>query len=427
MEQIKMPTGETIFKERLANGLMVFILPRPKFVRTYAVLSTHYGSLDSRFRAFDNEVVDVPPGIAHFLEHKLFEEEDGNVFERFGAFGASVNAFTSYSQTSYLFSTTEKWQECLTTLIDFVNKPHLTAENVEKEKGIIEQELRMYEDHPGQRIHTSLLENLYHKNPVRLDIGGTVESVHQITVEDLLVCYNTFYQPSNMALAVVGNVDPNETLKLIQANYPPWTKKQTEVERLFPEEPREIVQPWIEEEVSISRPRYLLGFKHEPVWQGEELILQQIKMSLGLKLIAGRSSHVYEKLYEADLVSDSFGASFSGHSQYAHSVIGTETSDPNALHEELIRIINEFKQGGVEANDVERIKKQLYGQYVSSLDSFEYTANRLISHHFNATSWHNYLELLQSVTAEQVQEALSTQLDWDRSSVSILRPVRANE
>lgn len=427
MEQIKLPTGERIWQERLANGLMVMILPRPGFLRTYGILSTHYGSLDSRFKTPSKGIVDVPPGIAHFLEHKLFEEEEGNVFDRFAKWGASVNAFTSYSQTSYLFSTTENWQDCLTTLIEFVNSPHLTAENVEKEKGIIEQELRMYEDHPNHRIHTLLLESLYQENPVRLDIGGTVDSVYRITVEDLMTCYDTFYQPSNMALSVVGNVDPQETLDLIKRSYPSWPREQTAIERIFPKEPREIVQSRVEEKLSISRPRYLLGFKHDPMWQGEELIRQQIAMSIALKLIAGRSSNVYERLYEADLVSDSFGASFSAHPQYAHSVIGSETSDPDALHEELTKIINELKQGGVDVNDVERLKRQIYGQYLASLDSFEYTANRLISHYFNDTSWHTYLESLQAVTANEVQQAISQHLDWDRSSVSILLPVEPHD
>lgn len=426
MEQIKIPTGEIVFRERLANGLMVIVLPKPDFLRTYGVLSTRYGSLDSKFKLAGQEVIEVPPGIAHFLEHKLFEEEEGSVFERFAAWGASVNAFTSYSQTSYLFSTTDNWEQCLTTLIEFVNSPHLTEENVEKEKGIIEQELMMYEDHPNHRIHTQLLESLYHENPVRLDIGGTVESVRQITVEDLLDCYHTFYQPSNMALAVVGDVDPKYTIELVKSYYPEWPKKQTEIERLFPEEPREVVQDWVEGELNISRPRYLLGFKHQPRWEGEELVRQQIIMSIALKLIAGRSSSFYEDLYERDLVSDSFGASFSAHPHYAHSVIGSETSDPQALHGELTKIIDRLKQGEVQAEDVERIKRQLHGQYLSSLDSFEYTANRMVSHYFNGTSWHTYLDLLHSVTASDVQRAITEELDWDYSSVSILRPVEDN-
>lgn len=427
MEQIKLSRGETVFQRRLENGLMVFVLPKPGFLRTYAALSTHYGSLDSSFEVPGEGVVETPSGIAHFLEHKLFEEEEGSVFERFAAWGASVNAFTSYSQTSYLFSTIENWQESLVELVKFVNRPHLTEENVEKEKGIIVQELQMYADQPSHRILTTLLENLYHQHPVRLDIGGTVDSVQRTTVEDLLRCYRTFYQPGNMALVVVGDVDPQETWDLVQANYPVWDHREHSIKRLLPQEPRGIVQPWAENVLAISRPRYYLGFKHEPRWQGEELVRQQITMSLGLRLIAGRSSPAFGQLYDAGLVDDSFGASFSGHSSYAHSILGGETDEPEALHARLREIIDELKAGGVQEEDVERLKKQFQGQYLASLDSFEFTANRLVAHYFSGSSYHRYLDLLDQVGVEDVQEALASELDWEHSSVSILRPVNSDD
>lgn len=431
METIKTPTGDTIYSKTLSNGLTCFVLPKPKFLRTYGVLSTRYGSLDSRFRLKGSGQADapigVPAGIAHFLEHKLFEEEEGNVFGRFAEWGASVNAFTSYNQTSYLFTTTENWKGCLTLLMEFVNRPFLTKENVEKEKGIIVQELQMYADHPDHRIHTLLLENLYHEHPVRLDIGGTVESVQSITVEDLFRCYNTFYQPNNLALAVVGDVDPKETLQIIEANYPAWTKEQGAIERLYPEEPRGVKSDWVEEQLHISQPRYLLGFKHEPLWQREDLLRQQVIMSIALRLIAGRSSISYGNLYEADLINDSFGASFNGDPQYAYSVIGSETRDPDALHAQLRTIIDGLKAGGVSASDVERLKRQLHGAHLASYDSFEYTANRLISYYFREMPLHKYLDLLQSVTTEEVQEALVRQLDWDHATISIIRPVINND
>lgn len=423
MEQIKMSTGETLYKKGLPNGLTAFVLPKAKFLRTYGVLSTHYGSLDSKFQVQNEGVREVPPGIAHFLEHKLFEEEEGNVFGRFAAWGASVNAFTSYNQTSYLFSTIDSWQDCLVQLIDFVNNPYLTAENVDKEKGIIEQELQMYADDPDHRLHSTLLESLYHKHPVRLDIGGTVESVRAITVEDLLRCYYTFYQPSNMALAVVGDVDPKETIELIERSYPKWQHQVGPIERFYPEEPKGIVEPWTEQKLQISRPRYLLGFKHEPRWHGEQLLRQQLTMSLALKLVAGRSSHIYAKLYDADLVSDSFGAGFSSDPNYAYTILGSETDNPEKLHEELVKVLNELKAGGVKSDDVERLKRQMYGSHIASFNSFEYTANRILAHHFNGTDYHRFIEILQSVTAQDVQTTLVQELAWERSSVALLRPV----
>ena len=423
MEKIKLPTGELLHHKELPNGLACFVLPKPQFLRTYGVLSTRYGSLDSKFEVPGVGVVDVPPGIAHFLEHKLFEEEEGNVFGRFAAWGASVNAFTSHTQTSYLFSTTENWKECLVQLLEFVNSPYLTKENVDKEKGIIAQELQMYADHPNHRGYSQLLENMYHEHPLRLDIGGTVESVQAITVEELLRCYDTFYQPSNMALAVVGDVDPKETLDLIQDKYPLWEKGAYNIERLYPREPKGVVNPWVEERLNISQPRYLLGFKQEPRWQGKDLLRQQIIMSIGMRLIAGRSSTPYGELYEANLVTDSFGASSTMDPEYAYTVIGSETPNPEALHGELMKIIDGLKAKSVPSSDVERLKRQLYGAHLSSFDSFEYTANRMISHYFNETPYNEYLELLQSVTAKEVQETLADELDWDCSTVSVLRPV----
>lgn len=426
MEQIKVPGGETVFQKPLENDLMVVVLPRKQFLRTYAVLSVNYGSLDYKFRVPGGEVVEVPPGIAHFLEHKLFEEEEGSVFDRFAAWGGSVNAFTSYNQTSYLFSTIDNWRESLTYLVEFVNRPHLTEENVEKEKGIIEQELQMYADHPDHRIHSALLQNLYHEHPVRLDIGGTVESVRQITVDELFRCYHTFYQPSNMVLVVVGDVDPKETYELVQKSYPQLPGEGGPVERLDPQEPQSVVRPWSEEELPISRPRYMLGFKHDPIWKGEELVRMQIAMSLGFKLISGRSSKAYAELYEERLIDDSFYASFGAHSRYAMSVFSSETDNPEALHAKLTDIINGLKGGRVEAGEVERLKKQYVGLYLGSFDSFEYTANRLVSQYFDGTPYYRYLELLEQVTAENVQSALEDLLDWERSSVAILRPVHSH-
>lgn len=427
METTKIPTNETLYRKDLSNGLTCFILPKPGFLRTYGVLSTNYGSIDSRFQVPGAKIADVPAGIAHFLEHKLFEEEEGNVFGRFAQWGASVNAFTSYTQTSYLFSTTENWQDCLTLLMEFVNNPYLTTENVEKEKGIIVQELQMYADHPSHRNYTLLLENMYHEHPLRLDIGGTVESVTSITAEDLLRCYRTFYQPGNMALAIVGDVDPLNTLEMIEEYYPPWENGEAAIERFYPEEPSHVRNPWIEAELEISQPRYLLGFKHEPVWQGDDLLRQQIIMSIGMRLIAGRSSTSYGDLYGSDLINDSFGASFNVDPRYSYSVIGSETRDPEALHASLTTIIDGLKKDRVSSSDVERLKRHLYGAHLASYESFEYTANRLISHHFRGIPYHNYVDLLAGITASDVQQALAELLDWNRSTISILRPVELRE
>lgn len=427
MDQIRLPGGETLYQERIENGLLVMVVPKRHFLRTYGVLSVNYGSLDSKFKISGEGIVEVPPGIAHFLEHKLFEEEEGSVFDRYAAWGGSVNAYTSYSQTSYLFSTIDHWQESLAYLVEFVHTPHLTTENVEKEKGIIEQELQMYADHPDHRILQTLLQNLYHEHPVRLDIGGTVDSVRSITVEELQRCYDTFYQPANMALVVVGDLDPEKTIDLVRASYRRRTWGSFNVERLDPPEPAAVVNSWVEDRLPISRPRYMLGFKHDPRWRGEELLRVQIAMSLGLKLIVGRSSQAFLRLYEQGLVDDSFSGGFRGHPRFGYTLFSSETDNPEALHSELASLIDGLKGGGVEAGEVARLKKQLFGLFLSSLDSFEYTASRLTAQCFEGTPYDCYLEVLDQVTAQDVQESLSTLLNWERSCVSILRPVIGND
>jgi predicted Zn-dependent peptidase len=226
-----------------------------------------------------------------------------------------------------------------------------------------------------------------------------------------------------MALAVVGDLDPAATLALIEEHYPAWERGEAAIKRFYPEEPLIVRNSRVEETLPISQPRYLLGFKHDPIWQGEDLLRQQIIMSIAMRLIAGRSSTSYAQLYEADLITDSFGASFNADLKYAYSVIGSETPDPEALHAKLTTIIADLQAEKVSASDVERLKRQLYGAHLASFESFEYTANRLVSHYFRGTPYHNYLDLLASVSAADVQRALAEQLDWNRSTLSILRPV----
>ncbi len=209
---------EQVITETLPNGLKVMLVPKPNYTKTYAVFTTRYGSIDNHFQAEGGPEHHVTDGIAHFLEHKLFEEEWGDIFHTFAAQGASANAFTSHTRTAYLFSATDRIEENLTTLLDFVQRPHLTPENVEKEKGIIEQEIKMYDDMPFWRAYRHLLELLFHKSPVRIDIAGTVESITKIDRDALMTCYSTFYHPGNMLLAVVGEVDAQKLLPLIRAN-----------------------------------------------------------------------------------------------------------------------------------------------------------------------------------------------------------------
>ncbi len=416
-------TGEDLLHETLTNGLNVYVMKKPGFQKKYAVYATHYGSLDSKFEIAGEGLVAMPDGIAHFLEHKLFEEENGHVFDRFSEFGASVNAYTSYTMTSYLFSTIDYFPEALRELLRFVQTPYLTKENVQKEKGIIEQELRMYEDHPDRRIYRNLLNALYQKHPIRIDIGGTVESIAKIDVNLLMKCYHTFYQPSNMAVFVVGDVDLDQVIGNISSQMETGQAgNEQPINRIYPTEPKGIAKPWIEQTLNISQPRYYLGFKDEPLGEGNLLLKQQLAMSMIWRTLSAKSSPVYEDLYAKGLIDDSFGASFSGMPQYAFSVVGGETNDPDQLDSVLRKAIGDLKRRKLSSQDVERMKRRALGNYLGSFNSLEYIANSFLFHQFSGTSLLEFPLVLETITVDDVNDMLDRGLNLDESAVSLLVP-----
>ena len=252
---------ENLYCSKLPSGLEVFILPKMEYSKQFAIYATNFGSVDMRFSVpGENKVTEVPAGVAHFLEHKLFEEEEGNVFDRFSRLGASANAYTNFTTTAYLFSSTSNFYKCLEVLLQFVQSPHFTDENVEKEKGIISQEIRMYDDNGEWKSFFNMLQGLYHRHPVRVDIAGTVESISGIDKDVLYKCYNNFYHPDNMALIVVGNVDIDETMELVEKNAKKnLSEREEEIKRYYPEEPPHIHAERIEQVLAVSQPIFNIG------------------------------------------------------------------------------------------------------------------------------------------------------------------------
>lgn len=414
---------EEVYRAQLANGLQVYLLQKPGYQRSYATLAIRYGSLDSRFvPAGGSEPVEVPPGIAHFLEHKLFEEEGGNVFDRFAELGASANAFTSYGLTAYLFSSTSAFYENLRLLLEFVGRPYFTDELVEKEKGIIEQELKMYDDHPDRVLHRNLLQALYHENPVRIDIGGTVDSVRRITKEDLYTCYNTFYHPSNMVLFAAGDLNPDETLQVVR-DAVAGGQARGEIRRFYPEEPAGVRERRVEQAMTVSRPRYALGLKDpETGLTGEALMRREIARNMLLHMLLGRSSEAYHRLYEAGLIDDGFSAYYAASPVYAHAVIAGETDDPDRLHEEIVKTVERFRRQGFDEADFRRAKRQAQGEFLDAFNSLEFIAHSFISYHFRQSNFFRYLEIIQEMPASELEAHVEHLLDLERSSVSIVRP-----
>ncbi|WJM10474.1 pitrilysin family protein [Paenibacillus sp. PK1-4R] len=413
---------ETLYYEVMDNGLHVYILPKPGFQKTYATFATKYGSVDNHFQVEGQEEVKVPDGIAHFLEHKMFEEPTGDIFATFASHGASANAFTSFDQTVYLFSATEYVNENIQTLVNFVQNPYFTDQNVEKEKGIIGQEIDMYADNPDWRVYFGLIEAMYQKHPVHIDIAGTVESIRTITKEMLYECYNTFYHPSNMLLFVVGGVDPQEVIDMVRSNQEQKDyKPQGSIQRFFEPEPEQVGEARREAKLAVSLPKCLFGFKETDIGlTGEQLLRRDMTTQLMMDLLFGSSTRLFQKLYDEDLISDSFGHEYNSSPQYAFSAIGGDTKDPDQLLARIREEVDAIVENGFESTDFERARKKKIGGYLRMLNSPENIAHEFTRQQFRGGDFFNMLPLYESITLEDVNLRLREHIRWDQLAVSLV-------
>lgn len=413
---------ETLYHETLDNGLQVYVLPKPGFKKIYATFSTKFGSIDNHFRVEGQEEIVVPDGIAHFLEHKMFEEPQGDIFATFASQGASANAFTSFDQTVYLFSASENIHANLETLINFVQNPYFTDQNVEKEKGIIGQEIGMYRDNPDWRVYFGLIEAMYKVHPVHIDIAGTVESIGTITKETLYTCYNAFYHPSNMLLFVVGGVDAEQVFELVRKNQAAKEySTQGAIDRLFDDEPSDVNEKQREIKLPVSLPKCLFGFKETKLgFSGEELLRRDLTTKLALDLLVGSSSKLYQKLYDMDLISDSFGHEYNSNPKFAFSAIGGDTKDPQRLIEVFTEEVKRLSESGFAAEDFERTRKKKIGGYLRMLNSPESIAHEFTRYRFRGGDLFEVLPIYESLTLDDVNSRLREHIDWEQLSVSLV-------
>ncbi|MDF2671176.1 MAG: insulinase family protein [Paenibacillus sp.] len=414
---------ETLYHERLPNGLNVYILPKAGFNKTYATFSTHYGSIDNHFQVEGQGKEQVPDGIAHFLEHKMFEEPEGDIFAKFASLGASANAFTSFDRTAYLFSATGNIEENLTTLIDFVQNPYFTDQNVEKEKGIIGQEIDMYGDNPDWRVYFGLIEALYVEHPVRIDIAGTVESISHITKEMLYTCYHAFYHPSNMSLFVVGGIEPEPILELIRANQAAKSfKPQGEIHRFFDKEPGQVKQKEKRIELPVSLPKCMFGFKERMgVESGNALLHKELTTKLVLDALLSPSSSLYQQLYDDGVISDAFGHEYNCGNNYAFSVIGGDTKDPELLLELVSAELKRAIASGIDQGSFERSKRKKIGAFLRMMNSAEALANEFTKYEFKGTHLFDVLQVYESITLEDANRRLSEHVDFDRLAICVVQ------
>lgn len=415
---------EKLYYTRLPSGLDVFVMPKPDYNEKYAVFAARYGSIDTTFIYPGEEKATITPaGVAHFLEHKLFESREGNVFEDFAALGASVNAYTSYALTSYLFSTTDNFYPCLETLVDFVQKPYFTEESVAKEQGIIAQEITMYEDNPDFQVFSNLLQVLYQENPVREKIAGTVESVSNITPQILYQCHSTFYHPENMILFAIGAIDPEATVRLVESRLQDQNHKTLgAIRRVYPNEPQSVARSRVEAEMSVARPLCYIGFKDVDLKSGNELLHRQLTTSLTLQLLFGKTSALYNRLYETGLIDTTFNAYYTAEETFACAVLGGATPDPNKLEAVIAAGLREAWENGITEEEFQRQKRKSIGGFLYAFNSLEFIANNFVSTHFRGSSLFSYLDILQGLTKEDVERCLQEQLGTDRMAVSIVWP-----
>jgi len=403
---------EKLYHEKLDNGLEVYILPKKGFSKTFVTFTTKYGSIDRTFVPFgESTEMTVPDGIAHFLEHKMFEKEDGDVFQKFSGFGASANAFTSFTRTAYLFSATDYLYENTETLLNFVQEPYFTQETVEKEKGIIGQEITMYDDQPDWRLYFGTIENMYKEHPVKIDIAGTIESIDQITAEHLYTCYETFYHPSNMLMFVVGAVNPEEMMNYIRENQNKKEFKEPKpIVRSFEPEQMEVAKTENSLYMDVQKPKVYLGIKaKETTLQGEEMMIHEMAIQLSLELIFGRSSDFYVEAYEKGWIDESYVFDFTLEKGFGFAIIGSDTSMPKELIEavkkELQKVEEKWPYG---QDDLDRVRKKKIGYFLRALNSVEFIANQFTRYAFNDMNLFEAVPALEKMTVADLQQSFAS-------------------
>lgn len=411
-------TGERVVRIDHPSGLPIFVWPKEGYQSCYAVFGTRYGSVDTVFD-IDGVRTEVPAGIAHYLEHKLFENEDCDAFDKYAKTGANANAFTSFDRTAYLFSCTGDVTPSLEVLLDFVQKPYFTEATVEKERGIIGQEIRMYDDTPGWRVFFNALRTMYHTHPVRVDIAGTVESIAQITPELLYGCYNAFYNLHNMVLSVAGNVTPEQVEAVADRLLIPaadWNLSPADAN-----EPETVVAPRIEERMPVAAPLFYYGYKL-PVHGTGVLSARETAAGALLELLAGQASPLYARLMQEGLINQGFGMELFDGPGYAAYFFAGESRDPDAVAVAIREEVARLRQDGIDPADFEAVRNAQYGSLVMSLNDVETCGDSLMNGHFRGLSPFEELEAAASLTVEDVTAMLARSFDPDRTVLSIIRP-----
>lgn len=411
-KQIFQELSETLYTKQLPNGLNVYLLPKSEMSKTYGIFSTNYGSVDQTFIPLgEKNKITVPEGVAHFLEHKLFEKEDRDVFADFSKQGASPNAFTSFTQTAYLFSATSQIEKNVLTLIDFVQDPYFSEESVEKEKGIIAQEIKMYDDQPDWQSFMGTIKAMFHEHPVNIDIAGTVESISSITKDDLYTCYRTFYHPENMSLVVAGNFNPQSMMDLITENQSEKDfQKLEKIQRFLPDESDHVAEKNKKITMPVSIPKCTVGIK-EPInnLKGNEFLNRDLLVGMFLSHFFSTGGPFYQELYEEGLIDDSFYFETNLDATFGYSLIGTNTDQPEQFSDRVKELLLSTKDITLDEETFTRMKKKKIGQLLRSMNSLEFTANKFTSYLHLDVNLFEIVPFIQQLTVDDANQFLH---DW---------------
>jgi len=415
--------GEQMYHQVLENGLNVFVFPKPEFQKGYAFFATNYGGMDMKF-ILDGEEHSTPAGVAHFLEHKMFDTEDGNALQDLAANGASPNAFTSSAITGYYFDSTEKFEENLRILLSFVSIPWFTQESVDKEQGIIGQEIGMIEDNPDWKVFMNLMAALYQNHPIRVSVAGSVESISHITAETLYACHKAFYDPANMVLCVAGNVDP-EHICDVAREILPKTPGPIAAKDYGTKELDKVAQSVIETEMEVSTPLFQLGYKGDAPGRGDDNLRQELVGELALEALLGNSSPLYAKLYREGLINQNFSYGYESYHGCSFLCAGGESRDPAAVRQAVSDEAARIGREGIDLKLWERLKKGVYGAKVRSLNSFENLCVGQAQAFFAGADYLRFANLFDGITKEDGEGLITRWVTEERTALSVVRPKEA--
>lgn len=412
---------EKVYIEKLENGLTVMIIPKKEIQKKYIIWGTNYGSNDSIFVVpGETKETEVPKGVAHFLEHKMFEQENGkNSLDVLTALGVNANAYTTNNHTAYLYECTDNFYEALDEFMDYVQHPYFTDQNVEKEKGIIGQEIMMYDDYPDWKVYLNALECMYHKNPVKLDITGTIETISHIDKDILYKCYNTFYNPSNMAMVISGDFEPENLLLEIKKRLID-KKANGEIKRIFEEEPREIVKEKAIQNMEVSKPLFSIGIKDVPAEQKEK-VKKHISIEILLNIIIGASSELYKKLYDMGNCYSVPSIEYDFDKTYAHIIITGQSNNPEELYEMFKKQTKKIIDVGINEQEFERTKKMIYGEYIKEYNDITDISRMFLSDYFKGINSFDYLEEISTINLEYLNQVLKDVFNEKNMILSVVK------